>query len=38
MEPAEAFGARQIAGHKDFWQHAWATRVVAGRDLRPSAG
>ena len=38
MEAAEAFGARQMAGYKDFWQHAWSTRVVAGRDLLSSTG
>ena len=35
---AEALGARQMAGFKDFYQHAESTRVIAGRDLLGSAG
>ncbi len=34
----EAIGARRMAGFKDFFQHASATRVVAGRDLLASTG
>ncbi|MDQ4071657.1 MAG: iron-containing alcohol dehydrogenase [Actinomycetota bacterium] len=35
---SRALGARRMAGFKDFFQHAWATRVVAGRDLLSSTG
>jgi alcohol dehydrogenase class IV len=35
---ASAFQARQMSGFKDFYQHAEATRVIAGRDLLGSAG
>ncbi|MDQ3587280.1 MAG: iron-containing alcohol dehydrogenase [Actinomycetota bacterium] len=34
----EGLGARRTAGFKDFFQHAWATRVVAGRGLLSSTG
>ena len=32
------FGARQMAGFKDFYQYVWQTRVIAGRGLIESAG
>ena len=38
MEAGSAFGARQMAGFKDFFQAAQPTRVVAGRDLLESVG
>ena len=38
FDVGEAFGARRMAGFKDFFQHASATRVVAGRDLLSSTG
>lgn len=34
----EAIDARQMAGFKDFYQFAWSTRVIAGRDLLDSVG
>jgi alcohol dehydrogenase class IV len=34
----ELFGSRQMGGFKDFYQYAWQTRVVAGRDLLDSVG
>ena len=34
----EALGARQLRGFKDFYQHADATRLIAGRDLIGSLG
>jgi len=33
MEAGSELGARQMAGFKDFFQAANATRVIAGRDL-----
>jgi alcohol dehydrogenase class IV len=38
MEASEALGARQMAGFKDFYQHAESTRLIAGRDLLGSLG
>lgn len=38
MEASEALDARQMAGFKDFYQFAWATRVVSGRGLLEGAG
>ena len=38
MEADTEFGARQMAGFKDFYQSASATRVIAGRDLLSSTG
>jgi alcohol dehydrogenase class IV len=38
VEAGEALGARQLRGFKDFYQHAEATRVIAGRDLLGSVG
>jgi alcohol dehydrogenase class IV len=34
----DALGARQLRGFKDFYQHADATRLIAGRDLIGSLG
>lgn len=38
MEAGSELGARQMAGFKDFFQAANATRVIAGRDLLESTG
>ena len=38
MEAGSELGARQMAGFKDFYQAAQATRVIAGRDLLSSTG
>jgi len=38
MEAGSELGARQMAGFKDFYQSANATRVIAGRDLLSSTG
>lgn len=38
MEAGSEIGTRQMAGFKDFYQAANATRVIAGRDLLESAG
>ena len=38
MEGGDGFGARQMAGFKDFYQYASTTRVIAGRDLLSSTG
>jgi alcohol dehydrogenase class IV len=38
VEAGSEIGARQMAGFKDFYQAANATRVIAGRDLLSSTG
>jgi alcohol dehydrogenase class IV len=38
VEASEALGARRLRGFKDFYQHADATRLIAGRDLLGSLG
>jgi alcohol dehydrogenase class IV len=38
VEAGSEVGARQMAGFKDFYQAANATRVIAGRDLLASTG
>jgi alcohol dehydrogenase class IV len=38
VEAGSEVGARQMAGFKDFYQAANATRVIAGRDLLSSTG
>ena len=38
MEAGSEIGVRQMAGFKDFYQAANATRVIAGRDLLGSTG
>ena len=38
MEAGSELGGRQMAGFKDFFQAANATRVIAGRDLLESTG
>lgn len=38
MEAGEALEARQMAGFKDFYQYAWATRVVVGKGLIDGVG
>lgn len=38
MEASEALEARQMAGFKDFYQFAWATRVVVGKGLIDGVG